>query len=232
MDPFIIIIPVVFLMLVLIFLNNQYSSIEILIFMFFIITTIFLGTQYFYGTNLTASIKDLFTKSKVDVAIVETDKTEKSDKELPKTNLDTTNQTFHVQGEFDYMNAKALCKAYNGQLANIQQVTDAYDKGAEWCDYGWSDDNMVLFPTQYKTWKTYQELGNKEQCGRPGVNGGYNSNLLQKLGVNCFGKKPKLVGEMPTKTIPHGVIDERVEYWQKKLAELKVSPFNYESWSQ
>jgi hypothetical protein len=232
MDPFIIIIPVVFLMLVLIFLNNQYSSIEIIIFLFFIITTVILGIQYFYGTNLTASIKQLFSDAKLDIAIVNTDKTENTIKEPPKTNLDTTNQTFHVQGEFDYMNAKALCKAYNGKLANIQQVTDAYDKGAEWCDYGWSEDNMVLYPTQYNTWKSYQELGNKEQCGRPGVNGGYNSNLLQKLGVNCFGKKPNLVGEMPTKPIQQGVIDERVEYWQKKLTELKVSPFNYDSWSQ
>lgn len=231
MDPFIIIIPVVFLMLVLIFLNNQYSSIEILLFMFFMITTIILGMHYFYGTNLTASLHNLFSDPKLDVAIVQTAKTEKTEK-IPETNLDTTHQTFHVQGEFDYLNAKALCKAYNGQLATIQQVTDAYEKGAEWCDYGWSDDNMVLYPTQYKTWKSYQELGNKEQCGRPGVNGGYNSNLLQKLGVNCFGKKPKLTGEMPNKAIPHGVIDERVEYWRKKLTDIKVSPFNYDSWSQ
>ena len=130
------------------------------------------------------------------------------------------------------MNAKALCKAYNGKLANIQQVTDAYDKGAEWCDYGWSTDHMVLFPTQYKTWKSYQELGKKEQCGRPGVNGGYNHNILQKLGVNCFGQKPDLNGPMPTRTIPHDVVDKRVEYWQSKLKSLTIDPFNYENWSE
>ena len=231
MDPYLIIIPVAAMMIILIFIMNSYTSIEIMLFILFIMIIAFIGGQYFFGVNLTATIQNLFNKPEINVAIVDTNS--KDDKEKSTLgNLDTTKQTFHVQGNFDYMNAKAICKAYNGQLANIQQITSAYDKGAEWCNYGWSDDHMALFPTQYKTWKSLEESGKSGQCGRPGVNGGYNHNLLQKLGVNCFGKKPKLNGPMPTRIVPQTIVDERVDYWQRQLPSLTVSPFNYSSWSE
>jgi len=228
MNPLYIIIPVIVVMLILLFVYNQYSLLEILLFVFFISIIAIIGTEYFFGVSLTATLQNLFTQPEIDISIVKPDTPEKPE---PTTLLDTKNQTFHVQGKFDYMNAKAVCKAYGGKIANIKQVTDAYDRGAEWCDYGWSDDHMALFPTQYESWKSYQELGRKELCGRPGVNGGYNNNLLQQLGVNCFGKKPKLDGPMPTQPIPHSVVDKRVEYWQSKIPSLTVSPFNYESWN-
>ena len=230
MDPLFIIIPCVIVMVILIFVYNQYSLLEILIFIFFVSIILLIGTQYFFGINLTATLQNLFTQPEVDISIVQPDTDSSGNTSSTSTLLDKT-QTFHVQGKFDYMNAKAVCKAYGGKLANIKQVTDAYERGAEWCDYGWSSDHMALFPTQYKTWQSYQELGRKELCGRPGVNGGYNNNLLQQLGANCFGKKPKLNGPMPTQPIPHGVVDKRVEYWTNKLATLTVSPFNYDSWN-
>jgi hypothetical protein len=236
MDPLYIIIPFVIVMVLLLFVYNQYSLLEILLFIFFLSVIAIIGTQYFFGINLTATLQNLFTQPEIDISIVQPDNTKPTTTTDSTTNnvtnLDTKNQTFHVQGQFDYMNAKAVCKAYGGKLANIKQVTDAYEKGAEWCNYGWSDDNMVLFPTQYKTWQSYQELGRKELCGRPGVNGGYNNHLLQQLGANCFGKKPKLNGPMPTQPIPHEIVDKRVEYWQNKLPSLTVSPFNYTAWSQ
>ena len=237
MDPLYIIIPFVIVMVILLFVYNQYSLLEILLFIFFLSVIAIIGTQYFFGINLTATLQNLFTKPEIDISIVQPDNTQSStttpDTTTDNVNLlDTKNQTFHVQGQFDYMNAKAVCKAYGGKLANIKQVTDAYERGAEWCNYGWSADHMALFPTQYKTWQSYQELGRKELCGRPGVNGGYNNHLLQQLGANCFGKKPKLNGPMPTQPIPHGIVDKRVEYWQNKLPSLTVSPFNYNAWSQ
>ena len=227
MNPLFIFIPLIIGMVVVIFMFNQYSTLEVVVFVFFVGIIAIIGTEYFFGVNLTATLQNLFTQPEVDISIVKPQPTATP----PPTLLDTKNQTFHVQGKFDYMNAKAVCKAYGGKLANINQVTDAYEKGAEWCDYGWSDDHMVLFPTQQKTWQSYQELGKKELCGRPGVNGGYNNNLLQQLGVNCFGKKPNLDGPMPEQPIPHGIVDKRVEYWQNKLSSLTVSPFNYESWN-
>jgi hypothetical protein len=225
MDPLFIIIPAMVIMLIFIFLINSYSSLEILLFITFIMIIAAVGVHYFLGINLTATIQNLFNKPEIDVAIVQ------PTKQPPKPS-NGKEQTYHVQGKFDYMNAKAVCKAYNGKIANIKQVMEAYDKGAEWCNYGWSDDNMVLYPTQFKSWKSYQKLGNKEQCGRPGVNGGYNNHLFQKLGVNCFGKKPKLNGPMPKQVVPQENVDKRVEFWQSKIPNLTVDPFNYDAWSE
>ena len=40
---------------------------------------------------------------------------------------------------------------------------------------------------------TYEKLqkypGNENNCGRPGINGGYDKNPNAKFGVNCYAKK-------------------------------------------
>jgi hypothetical protein len=131
------------------------------------------------------------------------------------------NQVFHVQGEFDYSMARSVCKAYGAQLATFDQIKSAYDKGAEWCDYGWSEDSMVLYPTQHKSWSIYKDTDNPQQCGIPGINGGYNNDTSQGLGANCFGKKPK--GKLPAFAYP--------KTRQEVPPEYTVSPFNYTSWS-
>merc|ERR1711904_243505 len=83
-------------------------------------------------------------------------------------------QVFNIPGNnYTYDDAKALCKAYGGKLATYSQIEDAYKSGAEWCNYGWSDNQMAFYPTQKSTWKKLQKIkGHKHDCGRPGVNGG------------------------------------------------------------
>ena len=62
-------------------------------------------------------------------------------------------EVYHIPGNvYTYEDSKALCAAYGGRLANIRELQDAYQKGGEWCSYGWSDNQMALFPTQYKHW--------------------------------------------------------------------------------
>ena len=95
--------------------------------------------------------------------------------------------------------ARSICKAYDATLATLSQIKDSYQKGGEWCDYGWSEDGMVLYPTQESSWKKYQN-GKKDQCGIPGINGGYNHRVHQRLGVNCYGVKPD--GKMPLYVSP------------------------------
>lgn len=131
------------------------------------------------------------------------------------------NQAFHVQGHFDYSMARSVCKAYGAKLATYDQIKKAHDKGAEWCDYGWSEDSMVLYPTQYKSWSIYKETDEPQRCGIPGVNGGYNNDTGQQLGVNCYGKRPK--GTVPPFSYPKTKKESPPEY--------TVSPFNYTSWS-
>jgi hypothetical protein len=130
-------------------------------------------------------------------------------------------QAFHVQGNFDYAMARSVCKAYGAQLATFDQIQKAHDKGAEWCDYGWSEDSMVLYPTQYKSWSIYKDTDDPQQCGIPGVNGGYNNDTSAPVGANCFGKRPQ--GVAPTFSYPKTKYEDPPKY--------TVSPFNYTSWS-
>jgi hypothetical protein len=79
---------------------------------------------------------------------------------------------------------------------------------------------MVLYPTQEKSWKEYQNTDDPHQCGIPGINGGYNKHVNQRLGVNCFGVKPP--GTMPIYPSPVTVT--------KTTPNLPVLPFNYTKW--
>ena len=133
-----------------------------------------------------------------------------------------------------------MCKAYGADLASYDQVEKAYNNGAEWCNYGWSANQLALFPTQKKTYENLQKIpGHENDCGRAGVNGGYIDNPNIKFGVNCYGYKPKITNEeeelMKTATpYPESAQDiafqKRVDYWKNKVDEILVSPFNYSSW--
>jgi len=131
------------------------------------------------------------------------------------------NEVFHVQGQFDYAMSRAVCKSYGAQLATYDQIKSSHEKGAEWCEYGWSEDSMVLYPTQYSSWEKFKESDDPQRCGIPGVNGGYNNDTSQQLGANCYGKKP--AGKITPFSYP--------KVKARPTPEYSVSPFNYTSWS-
>ena len=109
-------------------------------------------------------------------------------------NLVKKKEVFHIpDNKYNYENSKAMCKAYGNRLANYKEIENAYQNGADWCSYGWSEDQMALFPTQMERWERLQKIeGHENDCGRPGINGGYMKNTSLKYGVNCYGKKPKI----------------------------------------
>jgi hypothetical protein len=152
-------------------------------------------------------------------------------------------QVFNIPGNYyNYENAKALCTSYGASLATYKQIEDSYEGGGEWCNYGWSEGQNALFPTQQKTFDNLQKIkGHEHDCGRPGINGGYIANPEVKFGVNCYGNKPKINEEeenlMKTaspypQTKEDLVFQKRVDYWKKKVDEILVSPFNYKTWGQ
>jgi len=102
-------------------------------------------------------------------------------------------EVFNISNNlYTYNDAQEVCSIYGAKLATYDQVEDAYNKGGEWCNYGWTDGQMALFPTQKETWSKLQKSeATKNQCGRPGVNGGFMANDGLLFGVNCFGKKPQ-----------------------------------------
>jgi hypothetical protein len=232
MNPMYAVLPMFVVFFLILLTVNQYSALEWIVLLCFLSITGFFGIQYFLGVDLTATLSSFFSKPSVNVDIV-TDKDKTSDTTNPTDPTNTTDptnptdqkksgpETYHVQGQFDYSMAKSVCKAYDATLASLTQIKEAYDKGAEWCDYGWSEDGMVLYPTQEDSWKLYQKE-KKDKCGIPGINGGYNPRTRQRLGVNCYGVKPS--GMMPLYPSP-------VE--KPTLPKQgTISPFNYKAWSQ
>ncbi len=202
------------------------------------------GAQYFFGIDIVANIKDFFSKIRNQDKKTEKENQEQDKKLLPRfRKAIRKEEVYNIPGNyFNYDDAKSLCQAQGARLATYNEVEDAYNNGAEWCNYGWSEGQMALFPTQKTTYDGLQKIkGHENDCGRPGVNGGYMANPEIQYGVNCYGYKPKMTKEeeelMNTstpypKTEKDLQMERRVNYWKTKLDEILVSPFNYTSWSR
>jgi hypothetical protein len=222
--------------------SKSTKIIEIVLFGMFIALILLNGLQYFFNINLSAKITDLFTSEpQVDI-IVQDETTDGIDNVAPIPEIKIKKQVFHIPGnKYNYKNADALCKAYGARLANYNEIEKAYKNGAEWCSYGWSDDQMALFPTQKKTWDYLQTVeGHENDCGRPGINGGFIDNEKVRFGVNCFGYKPKRTDQeaelmelnsIYPKSNADIAQDKRIEYWRNKINEIIVAPFNRTVWS-
>ena len=162
---------------------------------------------------------------------------------LNNNGIDGREEVFHVNdNKYNYDDAKAVCKAHGAKLANYKQIEDAYENGAEWCGFGWSDNQMALYPTQQKTWENLQKIeGHEHDCGRPGVNGGYIDNKNVKFGVNCFGYK---TGSTPEEkdymnnvspiplTKKEQDFENKVDQYKNNLKTMTRSPFNYNNWNE
>jgi len=221
--------------------NPSSNSLTIIVIAFFVLLVIINGLQYFFGVDIIAKLKNLLTGNpEVDIT-VDTTRVEAAKAPVPEILLRP--QVFNIPGnDYIYSDAKALCTAYGARLATYKEVEDTYKDGGEWCNYGWSDGQMALFPTQQKTYDNLQKIeGHENDCGRPGVNGGYIANPKLKFGVNCFGYKPRmnsteeqLMATEPIypKTLKDIAMENRVNYWKDKLSEILVSPFNHNTWSR
>lgn len=145
-------------------------------------------------------------------------------------------EVFHVSdNKFTYDEAPAVCAAYGARLATLEQIIEAYNNGAEWCNYGWSAGGMALYPTQQSTWSELQnevDPGKRTRCGRPGVNGGY-FEPNNKFGVNCMGVKPK--GEFnppaPLPGMDATKFREMTDKFKSLMKSLSVSPYSRQEWS-
>lgn len=262
-NPIVYIIIIIVLALYFVFFyslgnksNTSYSSdtkssslniVTILVIILVVILLIVNGVAYFLGINVTTYITGLFTGDPV-INI---------DVDEPTTNTTNTNTTtstivpeipyveevYNIPGNYyGYEDAQALCDAYGATIATYEQVEQAYNKGGEWCNYGWTDGQMALYPTQQNTYQQLQNVkGHEHDCGRPGVNGGYIANPNVKFGVNCYGHKPEITQEeqdlMNTynkfpQTVQDQELQRRTDYWKNHIDEILVSPFNSTTWSK
>ena len=198
----------------------------------FIILLLLNGISYIFNIDVLQSMKNLWSGNptvKINVAGT-------------PPSAAVQEQVFHIaDNKYGFEDAKAICAAYGSRLASIKELDDAYNNGADFCSYGWSDGQMALYPTQYEKWEKLQKIeGHEHDCGRPGINGGYISNAAVRFGVNCFGVKRPITEEetdamrstsLYPKTQKETEFDKRVDYWRKNMTDLSLSPFSQTQWS-
>lgn len=155
--------------------------------------------------------------------------------DVNKRDLEGPAQVFHISNQnYTYDEASCKCGSYDAKLATYPQIVEAYNKGAEWCSYGWSEGQTAYYPTQKCNW---QKKSKKEQeaCGKPGINGGFFSDKKLRFGVNCFGKKPegKIIKIKDDKCgSEEGGNGEKCNYNSKHRLETdEIAPFNDNTWS-
>lgn len=144
-------------------------------------------------------------------------------------------EVFHIADNvFTYDEARAVCQAYDSELASYSQIEQAYNSGAEWCGYGWSEGGLALFPTQEATWERLQreqDPAKRIECGRPGINGGY-FDPTTRFGVNCYGVKPtQKLSDKKQMNPENSAFNRLVGQIKDRIDKLLISPFNTKEWS-
>jgi hypothetical protein len=217
-----------------------------ILFLLVIIASFF---RYFLGISITGLMDDFFggLKKKGDRAnknITSSKTGAVKGNTVASSQSVQMNEVFNVGNNmYTYDDAQTICTAYGARLATYDEIEAAYDNGAEWCNYGWSDNQSAYFPTQKATWQNLQKTKDrKNQCGRPGVNGGYMEDANQRFGVNCYGKKPlpkpedlKALKEsqLPPKSQDDIITDMKVKFWKDNSDKLlQINAYNNNKWSQ
>lgn len=151
-------------------------------------------------------------------------------------------EVFNIANDkYTYTDAEPLCKAFGAELATYDQVKDAWNKGADWCNYGWVKGQAAVYPTQQASYDKLQ-AGPEDQrmsCGVPGVNGGYFDNPELRFGVNCYGSKPTenetdtrfLEEKKQNLTADALIYDKKVQDYKANMKQIPVNPFKTGSWS-
>ena len=141
---------------------------EIMLWGLFVFLILINGLQYFFQVDIKTSIRNLFTPiPEIDIAVTTPpdELTEdqsgehggKSGEIVPE--IMREKQVFHIpDNKYTYNDAKAVCAAYGANLADYSQIESAYRDGGEWCGYGWSENQMALYPTIKPHGMDYRKL--------------------------------------------------------------------------
>ncbi len=58
-------------------------------------------------------------------------------------------EVFQISNQmYTYDEAKCKCESYGSRLASKSEITQAYNNGAHWCNYGWIEGNEAYYPVQ------------------------------------------------------------------------------------
>ncbi len=154
--------------------------------------------------------------------------------DVNKRELEGPEQVFHISNQnYTFDEARCKCESYNAKLATYPQIVEAYNKGAEWCSYGWSHGQTAYYPTQKCNWKK-KSKNEQAACGKPGINGGFFSDKKLRFGVNCFGKKPegRIIRIKDDNCGSEEGDNGKCSYNSRnRLKTDEIAPFNANTWS-
>ncbi len=86
-------------------------------------------------------------------------------------------QVYHIfQNAYTFKEAQEECAKRASTLANPNQLQNAYDAGANWCNWGWSTDGDAYMPNRDPKCNKKIGLVNARQVDKS-----------MKIGVNCYG---------------------------------------------
>ena len=145
-NPFVLVVLILIILIyyvIFAFLGNSYNEdnysssgfvfIEGILWSLVILLVFINGLAYFYNINIVTEIKNIF-KEKPEIKIEST---------LNQNNPLDFKEVYHIPGNnFTYHDAKAICKAFDGDLANYDQLKKEQARGASWCSYGWTQDRL------------------------------------------------------------------------------------------
>ena len=152
------------------------------------------------------------------------------------------NEVFNMsRNVYTFHDAAAVCAAVGAELASYDQVKEAYDRGADWCNYGWIKGQMAVYPTQKETYEKLQKGAPefRNACGVPGVNGGHFDNPELRFGVNCYGRKPTkkasdelIESQVALPASPEQIeFDKQVQKFREQMDANTILPFSKGRWT-
>lgn len=155
-------------------------------------------------------------------------------------------EVFNISNQiYNSKQASCKCDAFGAELATEAQVIAAYNKGFDTRNLGWIKGGKALMPVQHKSWKN--EFGDNPPPAthlfhKHGIKGGHYDPKL-RLGVLCYGVKPKGQTPQPIKEPPKPKPPPpppKVPFCKRpdnfnashKIEDDTITPFNRSMWSQ
>jgi hypothetical protein len=86
-------------------------------------------------------------------------------------------QVYHIYNNvYTYKEAGEECAKRASQLADPNELQNAYSQGADWCSWGWANDGNAYLPNK-----------NKDCNSQIGLLNGKNIDPYLRMGINCYG---------------------------------------------
>jgi hypothetical protein len=177
--------------------------------------------------------------------------TKKDSKKDTKKDKKDKKEVFLIYNKYNYLDAKDICKVYDGRLATEKDLELAFKNGANWCNWGWLDGEKIGYPVQEKFWLSIEKK-HKGFCGpTAGINKIYNIDPLKQYSVTCYGiKPPKSEKDKQLETVLHEITEdtslktqidqckqskreaEKNKWLNEQKNNIRILEFNNSEWSE